>query len=146
MSPVFSSHLLRRGGAALAALVAALTLAGCFESNTIECSSGVVCPEGSVCTADGLGCRQLSNLCGNAQMDTGEQCDDGNQIDEDDCRADCQTNVCGDGKRDMQGDVTEECDELGGADSATCDSDCTIPRCGDSHTNAMFTSPGAPRG
>ena len=68
MSPVFSSPLLRRGGAALAALVAALALTACFESNTIECSSGVVCPEGSVCTADGLGCRQLSNQCGNGHQ------------------------------------------------------------------------------
>jgi cysteine-rich repeat protein len=91
--------------------------------------------------ADGLGCRQLSNQCGNGQMDSGEQCDDGNQIDEDDCRADCQTNTCGDGKRDQQGPVTEECDELGGADSATCNSDCTVPRCGDGRTNPMFTPP-----
>ncbi|MBK9037474.1 MAG: DUF4215 domain-containing protein [Myxococcales bacterium] len=147
MSSVFSFvRTARRGGALGVALAAALTLAGCFESNTIECSSGVVCPEGSVCTADGLGCRQVSDLCGNSQMDPGEQCDDGNQIDEDDCRADCQTNVCGDGKLDLQGPDTEECDELGGADSATCDSDCTLPACGDMHTNPMFTSPGAPRG
>jgi cysteine-rich repeat protein len=146
MSLVFSSTLARRGATALAALVSVLALSACFDTNTTECSSGVVCPEGSVCTADGLGCRQLSNQCGNGQMDSGEQCDDGNQIDEDDCRADCQTNTCGDGKRDQQGPVTEECDELGGADSATCNSDCTVPRCGDGRTNPMFTSPGAPRG
>jgi cysteine-rich repeat protein len=83
-------------------------------------------------------------------MDVGEACDDGNQIDEDNCRADCQLNICGDGKRDQQsdgaGDPTEECDEVGAADSATCDSDCTLPRCGDMHTNPMFTPVGAPRG
>ena len=136
----------RRAVAVAAAMAATLALAGCFESNTTTCSSGVVCPEGSVCTSDGLGCRQTTDLCGNGDMDVGETCDDGNQIDEDDCRADCQINVCGDGKRDMQGDVQEECDELGGADSATCDNDCTLPRCGDNHTNAMFTPVGAPRG
>jgi cysteine-rich repeat protein len=110
----------------------------------------VVCPEGSVCTSDGLGCRQTTDLCGNGDMDVGEACDDGNQIDEDNCRADCQLNICGDGKRDQQsdgaGDPTEECDEVGAADSATCDSDCTLPRCGDMHTNPMFTPVGAPRG
>ena len=140
----------RRAVAVAAALAATLALAGCFESNTTTCSSGVVCPEGSVCTSDGLGCRQTTDLCGNGDMDVGEACDDGNQIDEDNCRADCQLNICGDGKRDQQSDgaddPTEECDEVGAADSATCDSDCTLPRCGDMHTNPMFTPVGAPRG
>jgi hypothetical protein len=63
MSPVFTSPLLRRGGAAFAALAATLALAGCFESNTTTCSSGVVCPEGSVCTSDGLGCAVRPPTC-----------------------------------------------------------------------------------
>ncbi|MEZ4402931.1 MAG: DUF4215 domain-containing protein [Kofleriaceae bacterium] len=146
--PIRSSlRLLTRHAITVAlAAAAAVALSGCFESATTECSSGVVCPAGSVCTADGLGCRVGTDLCGNGAVDPGEQCDDGNQDDEDDCRADCQFNTCGDGKVDRQGPDVEECDELGGADSPTCDSDCTLPACGDNHTNPNFISPGAPRG
>jgi cysteine-rich repeat protein len=112
--------------------LSAAFLTGCFESNTIECSGGVVCPPGSVCTEDGLGCT--ANGCGNGEQEGVEECDDGNQNDEDDCTRECKTNVCGDGKVDMLGPDTEECDDLG-ADTADCDSDCTLVVCGDNHEN-----------
>src|SRR5690349_6118545 len=45
--------------------------------------------------------------CGNGVVDKGEQCDDGNLVDEDGCTSTCELNVCGDGFLD-QG--VEECD------------------------------------
>jgi len=114
------------------AAVAALLLAGCFSSETVECAGGVICPSGSVCTADGLSCT--NNQCGNGQTDEGETCDDGNQIDTDECRVDCTLNVCGDGVRDTQDTVAvEECDT--GGDTAACDADCTLVKCGDNRRN-----------
>src|SRR5688500_3594742 len=92
------------------ALVAVLATA-CFESKTIECSGGVVCAEGTFCTADGLGCTTTG--CGNGNVDAGEECDDGDQSNDDDCRNDCQDAICGDGFVDSQGPVTEDCDDEG---------------------------------
>ncbi|MBZ0236736.1 MAG: DUF4215 domain-containing protein [Deltaproteobacteria bacterium] len=117
----------------LVAAAAALLLAACFETRTIECQGGVVCPEGSVCTADGLGCT--TNACGNMIVDSGEECDDGNQLENDDCLADCTLATCGDGRVNTEGENPEECDD-NAANTADCDSDCTLPVCGDNLHNA----------
>ncbi|HVK78221.1 MAG TPA: DUF4215 domain-containing protein [Kofleriaceae bacterium] len=114
-------------------LLASVFGAACFESNTVECSGGVVCPQGFVCTADGLGCT--NTVCGNMIIDEGEECDDGNQSNDDDCLRTCQRATCGDGFVDRQGPDTEDCDD-NGADTADCDSDCTFVQCGDDHRNA----------
>ncbi len=42
---------------------------------------------------------ETSSPCGNGQLDEGEECDDGNTVNEDACRNDCQFNRCGDGVR-----------------------------------------------
>src|SRR5687768_14781577 len=84
-------------------------LAGCFDSDTVECA-GVVCPAGASCTADGKWCT--SDACGNGSMDPGEECDDGNLDPADDCTDDCKRATCGDGKVDGQGADTEACDNL----------------------------------
>ncbi|MBE7448133.1 MAG: DUF4215 domain-containing protein [Kofleriaceae bacterium] len=115
------------------AAVAALLTSACFDSNTVECASGVICPSGFSCTADGLGCTNTA--CGNGVVDPGEECDDGNQDNEDDCLRTCVLNTCGDRFVDRQGPDTEFCDE-GGFDTATCNFDCTEVICGDDHTNA----------
>jgi cysteine-rich repeat protein len=46
--------------------------------------------------ACGGGSQDLTQ-CGNGRIDTGEQCDDGNTIDDDNCTAICQNPRCGDG-------------------------------------------------
>jgi cysteine-rich repeat protein len=71
--------------------------------------------------------------CGNNFLEPGEQCDDGNRINNDGCSSDCMyESVCGDGVR---GDP-EECDgtdglptcvQLGELDGTTsCDASCNI--------------------
>jgi cysteine-rich repeat protein len=80
------------------------------------------CPEQGAC----------EKICGNAQIDAGEGCDDGNGVRFDGCDGKCQvemgwscdrvcTPICGDGLKVG----SEECE---GADY--CDANCTRPRCG----------------
>ncbi len=60
--------------------------------------------------------------CGNGVVDTGEQCDDGDNRNGDGCDANCTPTGCGNGV------VTagEQCDDGNVADGDGCDSDCTI--------------------
>lgn len=74
------------------------------------------------------------NLCGNGELDQGEQCDDGaaNSDDTPDaCRTDCVRPYCYDGVTDPS--LGEECDDgdLNGPDPDKCRADCMLPRCGD---------------
>jgi len=128
---MISRFLVRASLVGLAA-VAAAALTGCFSSNTTDCSGGVVCPEGFVCTADGLGCT--ATACGNGIKEGAEECDDGNLSNDDDCLRDCTLATCGDGFVDQLGPDTEDCDD-DGLDTANCDSDCTAVACGDGHLN-----------
>jgi|GEM_PF-6253016 len=72
-------------------------------------------------------------VCGNGQVESGEQCDDGNTTDGDGCSANCTfetaEGVCGDGVID----AGEECDDgnatSGDGCSATCTTE-TTPVCG----------------
>jgi len=45
-------------------------------------------------------------MCGNNQVDPGEQCDDGNTINNDGCSNECKNPICGDGIKNGQ----ETCD------------------------------------
>lgn len=66
--------------------------------------------------------------CGNGRLDAGEDCDDGNAIDTDACRATCVKAQCGDGVV-FQG--IEFCDDGNGEDGDACKSNCGPPECGD---------------
>jgi len=91
--------------------------------------------------------------CGNGVVDGGEECDDGNLIDQDSCLATCQLNVCGDTFRNAG---VEECDgaDFGGRDCTfygfanqnglTCSSTCTIDTSGCSGTPQPTATPGGP--
>jgi cysteine-rich repeat protein len=78
----------------------------------------------------GGGSQDLST-CGNARIDTGERCDDGNQNDRDGCTTACQVAQCGDG---VVYAGTEDCDgrDLNGGSCApqglqgipVCDAAC----------------------
>lgn len=106
------------------------------------CGNGIVeppdeqCDEGVQDTEGCIRCR-LSHpeLCGNSRLDPGEQCDDGNNIDGDDCSSSCQSErlkaknivVCGDGMVQLG----EECDDGNRDNADACTNDCKPPRCGD---------------
>ncbi|MBI5486435.1 MAG: DUF4215 domain-containing protein [Deltaproteobacteria bacterium] len=71
-----------------------------------------------------------AGVCGDGVRNVGEGCDDGNGVDDDECRNDCSLPMCGDG---VTSDV-EECDD-GPASSDTepnaCRTRCVRPTCGD---------------
>jgi cysteine-rich repeat protein len=96
----------------------------------------------SLFTGCGGGGSDRFALCGNARIDPGEACDDGNLSDSDDCLSTCQLATCGDTFVDSFGSRHEDCDvyHLGtvcaGAPSIACDSDsaCPTPRSGECQT------------
>lgn len=72
-------------------------------------------------------------VCGDGQIDPGEQCDDG-PVNADDaaCTSACMLAACGDG---LLHSAAEECDDgLGNAEDAACTPMCTKARCGDGMT------------
>ncbi|MBU3941089.1 MAG: hypothetical protein KKH88_04135, partial [Nanoarchaeota archaeon] len=74
-------------------MIAALIVIGTNASGVLG-EEGGGCPEGGLC------------VCGNGQIETGEECDDGNLVDDCTCLADCTLPYCGD---DLMCD-SEQCD------------------------------------
>ncbi len=74
-------------------------------------------------------CRTDCTLprCGDGILDTGEECDDGNDVADDGCSNLCRLPACGDGV--VQGG--EGCDDGNDIDTDACRNDCTEPTCGD---------------
>jgi cysteine-rich repeat protein len=70
-------------------------------------------------------------VCGNAVVEAGEGCDDGNAVDTDAC-IDCEAARCGDSV--VQAGV-EDCDDENAVDTDAC-LDCEAARCGDSVVQA----------
>ncbi|MEZ4382178.1 MAG: DUF4215 domain-containing protein [Nannocystaceae bacterium] len=107
------------------------------SSTTDECPPGDLgCPcEGDACNdgyvcAEGV-CVEPSAVCGNGEIEGGEECDDGNDVDTDDCKSDCTANVCGDG---AVYEGVEECDDGNDVDTDDCTATCTKAICGDGVT------------
>jgi len=98
-----------------------------------ECPTGIVCPVGLQCAAAQAVC--ISNSCGNAIIDPGETCDDGNIINGDGCSADCKSaEACGDGV--MNADAGEVCDDGNTTDGDGCSGDCkSLETCGNGITD-----------
>lgn len=67
--------------------------------------------------------------CGNAEVDPGEQCDDGNASNNDDCTNWCANAECGDGYKWTD---HEDCDDGNNDNTDACLNNCTTPTCGDS--------------
>lgn len=72
--------------------------------------------------------------CGNAVVELGEVCDDGNEVNGDGCDFDCSETGCGNGV------VTdgEECDAGTRGDEPECLPACVISRCGDGYHDPNF--------
>ena len=62
-----------------------------------------------------------------AFLDSGEECDDGNNDNADACQGNCRLPVCGDGIKDDD----EECDDGNNSNADGCQGDCKLPVCGD---------------
>jgi cysteine-rich repeat protein len=62
--------------------------------------------------------------CGNALVEEGEACDDGNTLEEDGCLSGCVEARCGDG-------VVAAFEACEPGQPAECRDDCTLPSCGD---------------
>ena len=96
--------------------VAAGTCGTTFKMAGTECSAGV---------CDGKGSCGPAPRCGDAAVNQrSEECDDGNLIQEDDCRNDCKRASCGDGVLNRFGTRREDCDLTAGANEWACSSDC----------------------
>ncbi|HUH05112.1 MAG TPA: DUF4215 domain-containing protein, partial [Kofleriaceae bacterium] len=93
----------------------------CFDSDSIECANGLVCPEGTQCAADQAVC--ITDDCGNGVLDPGEVCDDGNIIAGDGCSANCLSDeTCGNGIVDIA--AGEVCDDGNTDEGDGCAGNC----------------------
>jgi len=118
-----------------------LLLSGClvsFSNTAGRDDSGVTDADlldgsGADVSPEDAGQDDASQLCGNGEVDPGEECDDG--INNSDtapnaCRNNCRAARCGDGARDSG----EECDDGAANSDSTpnaCRTSCLNPRCGD---------------
>ncbi len=89
-----------------------------FESGTLKCSAS--------CRFDTTECT--SPGCGNGTVDSGEECDDGNQSNEDGCLNNCRSAECGDGYTYLG---HEECDDGNLSNRDACLTNCRNATCGD---------------
>ncbi|MBF0107016.1 MAG: DUF4215 domain-containing protein, partial [Deltaproteobacteria bacterium] len=74
-------------------------------------SSGEECDDGNSQSLEGDGCDPNCTVtaCGNSIKTTNEACDDGNSVNEDECTAACNENVCGDGFVNAVTPITDQC-------------------------------------
>jgi cysteine-rich repeat protein len=75
-------------------------------------------------------CKTDTPVCGNGDMETGEQCDDGNTSNNDGCSAVCKLEVCGDGSKQ----TNEQCDDGNLINNDGCSATCALEICGDNIT------------
>ena len=105
------------------------------EYYSVTCSEGTVtfsADDSSYFTMEKI-CWNLP-YCGDGNVDSGEECDDGNNNNLDNCRNDCTLPYCGDEILDEG----EECDDGNNIDGDGCSADCMIeeePFCGDGIVN-----------
>ncbi|WP_224248332.1 DUF4215 domain-containing protein [Hyalangium gracile] len=104
---------------ASALVLLALSVPACSKSTTETCSSGLVCPPGWACSADGQAC--INNSCGDGVVQEGEACDDGNLQSGDRCNSTCTSDEqCGNSVTDPG----EACDDGNTVNGDTCSADC----------------------
>jgi cysteine-rich repeat protein len=114
-------------------LFVAITAAvgACASPAVVECgNTGVLCPSGTHCAAAQGICLPDTNTCGDAHLDPGEVCDDGNTLDGDGCSRDCLSDeTCGNGITDLS--RHEVCDDKNNVDGDGCSHDClSLETCG----------------
>lgn len=73
--------------------------------------------------------------CGNAVLEPGELCDDGNDVEDDECTSLCLPPECGDGI--VQRSLGESCDDGNDENLDACPSDCLGTMCGDGFAEGL---------
>ena len=84
--------------------------------------------DGDPTTGDGDGDEPPPAECGNGVVEDGEECDDGNDVDSDECTTACTAAACGDG---IVWEGMEECDDGNDVDTDECTLACVAATCGD---------------
>lgn len=121
----------------------------CINRN---CVDGPDLPNGTSCEAStGEVGECLSGecialgLCGNGDIDPGEECDDGNDISSDSCTDECKNAFCGDDIRwTTQCDPVlgcEECDDGNNDNTDACTDECDNAYCGDDYVWKLECDP-----
>ena len=86
------------------------------------------CPTGYICDTNVCIKKEPTSVCGDGQVETGEQCDDGDGNDNDGlnggCREDCTLIACGDKIIDIN--AGESCDDGNIINNDGCNSKCLI--------------------
>src|SRR3954470_20947009 len=116
--------------------VVTVMVGACANPAVIECgNTGVLCPAGTHCAAAQGICLPDTNTCGNAHLDPGEICDDGNTLDGDGCSRDCLSDeTCGNNITDLA--KHEVCDDKNNVDGDGCSHDClSLETCGNGITD-----------
>lgn len=101
--------------------LAAIPWMSCLETESVHCSSGMLCPDGQTCAANQAVC--IKTPCGNGVVDIDEACDDGNIKDGDGCSRDCSSDEsCGNRIVDLN--IGEVCDDGNQSDLDGCSANC----------------------
>ncbi|MBZ5711117.1 DUF4215 domain-containing protein [Nannocystis pusilla] len=114
--------------------------AGCLKDLTqVEMASDGTssAPTDTTATSDPTSTTDATPVCGDGDLNPGEQCDDGNDVAGDGCENNCTTTPgkkCGDGTKDPD----EDCDDGNNIDGDGCEANCRLPvtmECGDGELN-----------
>ncbi|MFP6626146.1 MAG: right-handed parallel beta-helix repeat-containing protein [Deltaproteobacteria bacterium] len=110
--------------------------ADCYQGTCNDATVGLVCEE---CDWSDLFNSQVPNQCrtdcqlyhcGDGVVDpkNRENCDDGNTVDDDDCKNNCTVAGCGNGEVNLD---YEECDDGNSVNNDLCTAECKYNVCGD---------------
>ena len=115
-------------------LIALLTGLGCFTGDELvnqPCEADADCNPAIVMFGEHIRCIDricgYVPRCGDGLVGAGEACDDGNQVDDDECSNACTLPSCGDGIRQSG----EACDDGNPRNDDSCLATCREPSCGD---------------
>ena len=103
----------------------------CDGNTRFVCGPDLVSIEDEECPGRCRSGACVDAACGDGVMQSGEGCDDGNDVDTDDCPSTCAAAACGDG---FVYPRAEECDDGNDVDTDDCPSTCTSAVCGDGFT------------
>lgn len=103
----------------------------CENDNRKVCGPDLVTLETEPCEGRCVAGECVSPQCGDGVVQSGEDCDDGNDIETDTCPTTCKAARCGDGFL-LSG--SELCDDGNSDDTDECPSTCRAARCGDGFT------------